>query len=270
MRPNQDIVNKRKEQRANEKAAPSTGYLTLDRLVKGFIPGHLYCLSAETNAGKTALACNFTHRMLGQGARVLYLALEPEEKVIDYLASVRLDKRFDDITDEDLSMEDTLTVLTSDDVNSLETLKKTLTSADHYDLIIIDHISYFIRSLLNTNQEQSNTIKALAHIAQENQCAILMIAHLRKPQSGKEKNRSYFDISGSAAFYQDSDEVFMLYRDRMDMNDSNSAFCNIGKLIVAKTKSGSNGATALYFSNNKSKICDEEDMHMAVYRDQEH
>ena len=49
------IKNKRLLERELEKTAPLTGYEDLDRIIKGFIPGHVYTVTGVTNDGSTGM-----------------------------------------------------------------------------------------------------------------------------------------------------------------------------------------------------------------------
>ena len=175
----------RKEDRELEKHAPLTGYPELDTLVRGFLPKHFWTLTGETNAGKTALACNLAEAVRKQKKRVLYVALEPENKVIDYLASARLNKEFEDLTDSDLAFDDRLIeIFTLAEVPTYEDLILALRSASNrYDLVIIDHVGYFCRSSKESSfvAEQGETIRGLVSLTKELHTCIIGIAHPRKP-----------------------------------------------------------------------------------------
>lgn len=249
-----DVFDERIIERAMESEAPSTGYPELDNLLLGFVPGHLYTLTGQTNVGKTSLACNFAERISRQGRRVLYFALEPENTVIDYLASVRLDKKFRDLTNEDLDFDDgTIHICGKNEVKTLDDLTETIMNVgDAYDLIIVDHIGYFISSLSNTNQEQSNTVKKLAGLAKTKKTAIMLIAHLRKSSTKQVSNIPTMDeISGSAAFKQDSTDVLIATR---NMDEEGVVQGDEGRLYVLKTKSGRNGVVDIAFAHGKALI----------------
>ena len=169
------IKNARMKERDLEKIAPKTGYDELDKIIKGFIPGHLYTVTGVTNVGKTSIACNFAVRVAFQMKRVLYIALEPENTVIEYIASVFHDKRFDELIPEDLDFEGLpIEVLGKEQIPSSEALIKTIDVLDRYDLVIVDHIGYFITSQNNWLQQQSNTIKQLVGMAKKKQCAVMI------------------------------------------------------------------------------------------------
>lgn len=252
-----EVATSRLEEKILEEAAPSTGYYRLDNLVKGFIPGHLYVVTGNTNVGKTALACNFTERVRRQGKRILYFALEPENTIVDYLASVRLNKEFSELTPSDISFDDDLIhVYGKDAISTIEDLINAIEISDiSYDLIVIDHIGYFIKSQNNFIQEQSNAVKKLVGLAKRKRCAIMTIAHLRKQPPGRSKaTPTADDISGSSAFKQDATEVFIVVRYIDEQDENKLRYTQYGSLFVAKTKAGANGSMDLIFSHNKANI----------------
>lgn len=247
-----------------EKDAPTTGYLGLDLLIRGFIPGHLYTLTGDTNIGKTSAACNFSEKLREQKKNVLYFALEPENSVVDYLASVRANKPFRELTKEDIMFDDEyISVFGKQEVSNVDDLITIIRSSEkRYDFIIIDHIGYFIKDKSNTNQDQSNVIKQLAGLAKEKRVAIMMIAHLRKKQINSKKDLipTADDISGSGSFKQDSTEVLILTRKKESKDPNDFKLSNEGAIWVAKTKCGPNGMVPIYFSDNRAKIFGEEEL----------
>lgn len=248
------VALERKSERDLEQIAPSTGYPDLDRIVKGFIPGHLITLTGNTNVGKTAIACNFAIRVGKQGKRVLYFALEPENVIVEYLASVRTDKTYEEVTDEDRSVDDgNIHIYGKQEVPNLATMINIIDSLDRYDLIIIDHVGYFVTGEnQNFIQEQSNAVKKLVALAKRKQSCVVAIAHLRKQPAGSKKMITQDDISGSAAFKQDSTEVFIVIREVL--NEETGELANQGILMVTKTKAGPNGIINLTFSPRKANI----------------
>jgi replicative DNA helicase len=124
-------------------------------------------------------------------------------------------------------------------------------------IIIIDHIGYFITGeSQNFLQEQGNAVKKLAGLAKMKKIAILTIAHLRKPPPGSRKNYvpTSNDISGSAAFKQDSTEVMIVTRDTQEAENGALEYLNQGNLFVLKTKAGPPGFVQLIFSERKANI----------------
>lgn len=262
-----EVGDERVEEKEYEKIAPQTGYPELDALILGWVPCHLYTLSGDTNVGKTTIACNFAERIRNQGKKVLYFALEPENTVVDYLASAREKKHFKELTSDDIRFEDeNIQIYGNDEVSNLQDLLNIVrTSAVRYDLIIIDHIGYFIKDKANHIQEQANTLKELKRVAKQMKTAVLVIAHLKKPITTKKHYiPTMDDISGSAAFKQDSTEVLLVCRDHLTKDPKDTRLSPQGILIVAKTKVGPNGYMDIFFSDKHARIMTMEEVENEV------
>lgn len=246
-----NVLADRNEQRELEAIAPSTGYDGLDRILKGFLPGHVYMLTGDTNAGKTSVAANFAERLRLQGKKVLYIALEPGEWILDYLVAIKKRKPFKHLTKEDFEKTDDLIhVITS--IDSLDQLDVTLDQiGSQYNLVIIDHIGYFSTNDKNPLQDQANFMKRLVGLSKKHKFAAMPIAHIRKGLATQKKRRSITidDISGSGAFKQDSTEVIIIQRYYKDDTDEEDPELKTkARLIVAKTKNGRPGSVWIHFS----------------------
>lgn len=252
------LIKERLEEKALEKIAPKTGLAGLDAIIRGFVPGHLYTLTGHTNVGKTSLACNFANAVAAQGKRVLYLALEPDNTVIDYLASVSAKKMFDEVSEVDYgTIPKSIEYFKKDKVSTPEKLIEVLRKLDRYDLVIVDHVGYFITDTRNPFQTQANVIKMLAAIAKERRCAVMIIAHMRKaagPRKKKTPLPSMDDIAGSAAFKQDSTDVLIAIRDEDPSDEFHLTYLNTGNVLVTKTKSGPNGRVPIQFVDGSAVI----------------
>lgn len=266
-----EVAVERHIEKELEKTAPTTGYPELDRLISGFIPGHLYTMTGNVNLGKTSLCCNFTERIRQQNRKILYFALEPENTVVDYLASARTGKMFQDLTKEDIDFDDgNISVYGKQEISTLNDLISAVNNSKiRYDLIIVDHIGYFIQDKQNWVQEQSSAVKKLAGLAKSKKIAILIVAHLRKRSSMDKKDYipTADDISGSGAFKQDSTDVMIIVRPNESDDPDNIILSNYGKLFVVKTKSGPNGSMSLIFATRNALIVSPEE---AVSRGEDH
>lgn len=250
------IVIGRIEEKLLEKSCPSTGYVSLDEKIKGFLPGHLYTLTGGTNVGKTAIASNFACRMGKMGnRRILYFALEPDNVIVDYLASCATGVRYDDISALEYGeIPPSIEIYTKDQITSLSAMVEAVRGLRRYDLVIVDHIGYFIKGQQNTNQQQSDAIKTLAGLAKEKQCAILIIAHLNK---AAKDIPTMNDISGSGAFKQDSTEVLIVVRNTVEDDEFKLSYTDQGYILVAKTKSGKPGAVPVKFHDGSALVTEE-------------
>lgn len=233
------IKPERMEERALEAIAPKTGMKGLDAIIRGFIPGHLYTLSGETNIGKSSLAANFAVAVAKQGKSVIYVALEPDNTIIDYFASIVTNKKFEDITEGDYDeIPENILIYKKDVIDTPEKLVKTLREKERYDLVIIDHIGYFTTTVSNNKTErESNVVKAMVSIAKEKKCAIIQIAHLRKGDAkARKKYPSINDIGGSGAFTKDATDVMIAYRDPDSDDKYGLSFLDTGAILLFKAK----------------------------------
>jgi archaellum biogenesis ATPase FlaH len=257
-----DVISDRLEEKELEKGCPITGLSKLDNMVKGFVPKHVYVLTGDTNVGKTSLACFFACAVASQQKKVLYVALEPDTGVVDYIASIYHNKTFDSLDpNTDYNFGDLpIEIYQKTQVRTVDGLIQALKTGKRYDLIIIDHIGYFVNNTTNTNQEQSNVMKKLAEIASENLCSVMAIAHIRKPDGHTKKNKipTMNDISGSASFKQDATDVWIVYREPDPEDETHTKYLSTGMLIVGKSKSGMTGPVPITFGYRKAGIWEQE------------
>ena len=253
-----DVKKKRLIDRAFEKDAPSTGFPSLDAIIKGFVANHVYTMTGDTNVGKTQACCNFAYNVAKQGKRVLYFSLEPDTTVIEYLASVWSRKRFDNVTEKDLDSPPNIDIdiFTKEHVHSLDDMVNIVENSERYDLIIIDHFGYFTSIGNNKTQIESNAMKTMASFSKRNKTAVLIVVHPRKTASSASKDRklSIQDISGSAAFSQDATDVLIIVRKKDEDDPLKIKYINEGYIAVHKTKAGGNGAAAIKFIEGSALI----------------
>jgi replicative DNA helicase len=238
-------------------------------MVKGFVPRHTYTLTGDTNVGKTSLACFFAVNVAKQGKSVLYMALEPHTGVVEYMASVLSGKQFSEL---DPSVDYKFAHLpiklyTKDQIRTVDQLLSVLKGETRYDVVIIDHIGYFVNNTLNPNQEQANVMKKLAEISTTRNTSVLAIAHLNKgAKLGKIPTLN--DISGSKAFTQDATDVWILYKELDPRDKTKSQYLNTGHLIVAKSKNSASGPIAINFGVKRAGVTEISNI-PEIYRPQE-
>lgn len=256
------IAAQRAKDREVEALAPSTGYEDLDRCYRPLVPGRLSVLTGDTNIGKTAFMCNLTHRVTQQGKSVLYFALEPDRTLIDYLVTIKEQKLFAEVTNHDIAgyKNPYLKIFGADQVRTLADLLGAVRSLSRYDVVIVDHIGYFAETNTgNFTAEQGQTLRQLALLAQEKMTHIMTIAHLNKTFdcSPKKWIPTMNQISGTAGFKQDCDDVLILARKPIETEwhtfDYDSS--DEGVIVVGKSKSKKGQTIApLKFHQNSGLI----------------
>jgi len=241
------------EERKLEAIAPKTGYSRLDQHIRGWIPGHLYVLTGETNAGKTAAACNFICRVAKQDKKVVYFALEPDVGVSEYIAGIYHRKRWSEITDQDLLTHiPGISIFTKESHAKLDQLLHTIETMDRQDLIVVDHIGYFTSNSedgRSQTQQESDAIKRIVGVAKKKKTAVMIIAHPRKPAGKNKKNTplTMNEISGSASFKQDATDILILHMDKDEGDKFGLTNAPTGTILLPKVKTGKSGSINIYF-----------------------
>lgn len=249
----EEVAKERILERELEKLAPSTAYPSLDFHIKGWIPGHLYVLTGETNVGKSAASANFAVRVARQMKKVAYFALEPDVSIIEYIAGIWHNKKWDKITDENLFIKnDYLSIYTKDNLPTLESFLQTVEAMPRQDLIIVDHIGYFTNDPNDRRpqtQQESQAIKRIVSVAKKKKSAIIIIAHPRKPMGSNKKNKplTMNEISGSAAFKQDATDVLIIHMDKDPDDQYGLTNLPTGYILLPKVKTGKSGSIEIYF-----------------------
>ena len=260
-----EVALERVEERKYEAVAPNTGYTVLDTFIKGWIPGHLYVLTGETNAGKTACACNFAYRANRQKKKVTYFALEPDAGVIEYFAGIHHHKRWDQISDEDLKIDlPDLNIFTKETHPKLADLLTTIEKMERQDLIIVDHIGYFTNNAedrRSKTDQESEAIKRIVGAAKSKKTAIMIIAHPRKPIGANKKNNplTMNEISGSASYKQDATDVIILHRVKDETDPLKMLNSPEGILYLPKVKTGRSGGVEIVFIPNSPSMVEKRD-----------
>jgi replicative DNA helicase len=215
----------------------------------------VYILAGDPGVGKTAFACNLSNRCLNQNKRVLYYAIETGNEVIDYMASVRLERPFRCLTDDELKYNDPNFLMYRDEVISLPDLKATLKEQrNNFDLAIVDNIGFFEEKSSSPTQAQLELMRDLSKLALESQIAIILIAHFNKQPPGGKNIVTMDRISGSKAFQNYAKGVLLMKRNKKSDLPGEMEYLDDGLLIVAKSKRGANKAFRLIFSNASAVI----------------
>lgn len=264
-----------------KKQGYSTGYLELDALTGGFIPGQSYLIFADTNVGKSMMAVNMLASMAKRKVKCLYFDLENDTafsterimmvangglvNLMDYRAHL-VQKPVDieylkKIYQPVYEMEDCLEVwsmtkildrfgeITWAGVKTVmdEKIKEGL------QVVIIDHLHYF--SPAETDHSVLGEIaRQINNYAAEFNLAIACVAHTKKGltenKKGKDENdvkviRPTIDhISGSAMIAKHFKNLISIQRNYASLDTEKQTET---KVYVDKTKYGPSGHFDLKF-----------------------
>lgn len=180
----------------------SSGYPSIDRLTKGFVPGELIIIGGATSNGKTTLAVNMATRILAQGKSVLFVTLE--------MTRAQLTSRMMYVGDKFLNHSSLMTYQKTDELNwkSIDGLIERAVEEMGVDIVFIDHLHHFTRELNNVAEDLGRITKEFQKNAHAHKIPVVVISHTRKGAGD-----SIDDLRGSSYIAQDADVVLMVSRD---------------------------------------------------------
>jgi len=186
------------------------GVSFLDECLGGIAKNDLIVLGAKTGFGKSQLASLIAKHNILNGKRVLFFALEAEEREIerrikyqlisDWYFNLKANPGFklnyldwyygrlndhleliEKEIDEQFSLFSNLsTFYRQGDFNIQEFLRFGLGLKDETDLIIVDHLHYFDFDEQNENQAMKDTVKKIRDLALITNKPVILISHVRK------------------------------------------------------------------------------------------
>jgi replicative DNA helicase len=245
----------------------STGFKDLDDLLGGFQKSDLVILAARPSVGKTSLALDMMrHAALVEGKTVAFFSLEMSKtQIMDRLLGMQSGIPFWEIRTGRLSdkkfvkLADTMGELADgnifiDDqagqhINALRTKARRLALEKGLDIIFVDYLQ-----LMHGNSKESRTLEVgeisqgLKNIAKELEIPVVALSQLSRAIEQRQSRRPQLsDLRESGSIEQDADVVMFI--DREEVWDPETANKGVGELIVAKHRNGPTGLVKLAFVN---------------------
>lgn len=207
----------------------TTGYPILDRYTHGLKRGEVALLAGRPSMGKSALAFQMADRQASTGIRVGIFSLEMKRQDVPgrmKLAALNLDLFA--LKDSDLPalarqkarlqelpirICETSGLAVAEITREAREMQRALGGLD---VMIVDHIGYIAHAGNrdeNTVMKIGNTMKGLARLAREMDCAVLALSQLSRAVTGRDdKAPDLPDLRDSGHLEQDARQVWMLHR----------------------------------------------------------
>lgn len=266
----------------NTQVQIKSGFEGLDRLLKGFLYGHINVIAARPSIGKTSIACNLMSYFVNSGKRVIFFSLETSARYVLYkLASSNFDINYQCFIDNKGSIseiekmkEAALWLQTMVDQNLLRVVDNCSRAHDimiriremyiemKIDVIMIDFLQ-IVHHVHSHNQQtffQINEFLAqLKQLANELNISVFILSQLsRAVENTNDKIPQLNHLAHSSAIETAADTVIFLHREDYYEKDKTKIDLTRSKtsVIVSKNRNGQVGTVYLNFNQKTGKFVD--------------
>jgi replicative DNA helicase len=247
-----------------------TGIDTLDRLVGGLLPGELWTFAAATGVGKTVLAQQTRRRACRDGHHVLYASGEmkathlqrrelagnadlPQGKMrcVDAITEAE----FSRLIEAAAGQCDVCRILDGElTLSRIRRAARRMKARSSLSLVVIDYDELVTVEGDTENDQQRNLARASKSLGMELDCAVILVAQLRKPLAREDVKRPTLQsIYGSGAKTKHSTGVLLVDRPWVRELKGNETSA---QLFVLKNRDGRLGRIPCRFDVKKLEFLD--------------
>lgn len=244
-------------------AVTETGFAKLDALLCGGLQsGDLIILAARPSVGKTALALNIAAHVAHRG-RPAFFSLEMDRRQIAQrglamAAQIPLDSiRSGSLTGDelnhlaDVAIDQSHSRILLDDRGAIglayiRARCRRWKRQGGLSLVVVDYLQLMRGEGSNREQEVSSISRGLKALAKDLRVPVLALCQLSRALEGRiDKRPQLYDLRESGAIEQDADAVLMLYRDDLQVADSQNA--GLAEVLIRKQRNGPLGVVTLEY-----------------------
>lgn len=196
-----------------------TGYPSLEKHIKGIVPGQLIVVSGQTGSGKTLFLQSLTRNITKQNFRVCWFSYElPPKQFLFCFPQLPAFYAPEIIKESDLMW--------------LE--ERTWEAMLKYDIkvVMIDHLHYLVDMAKDQNISWGvgRVLRKLKRLAIEHNIVVFLICHTgKKDRIEKKVELSGDDIRDSSFCTQEPDTVLMIWRTKDELDRVDEAVIKIEK-----------------------------------------
>jgi replicative DNA helicase len=237
----------------------SSGIWWWDEVAGRMRRGNTYVIAGYPGVGKTTLAVNIGWAMSLKGLRVWDYCVELlSEESFEILAGHVMGKATLDAADEIAAyaeiqgrpfrfFEPNKAMTWQEHLATIERVSR----AERFDVVIVDNFSFLVRVGRNKLEAEEEASARLKGLAQELSIPIIVLHHLRKPESDQtEPEPTQHSVRGSGAICADASDVFILHHPLM--TDSEEATRSpVGFLMSGKPRWGKGGKRYVRLEGDK-------------------
>lgn len=258
----------------------STGFDTLDYMIKGLVGSQLVLVAARPSMGKSAFAMNIIQfaAIYRQKTAAVFSLEMPYEQLVQRMMSTgskiplenlrvgnlrdaedwsRLAKTANELGESRIFIDDTPAISVMEMLSKCRRLKM----EQGLDLVMIDYLQLIAGATTgkrseNRQQEVSEMTRALKLMARELDVPVLLLSQLSRAPEQRPNHRPILaDLRESGAIEQDADIVMFLYRGSYyeDYSGGNEA-----EVIIAKQRNGPTGVAKVFWDKETASYVNAE------------
>lgn len=252
----------------------STGFTSIDKIIRGYLPGQLIVVAGRPNMGKTSLAMNSAMTLAKSGKHILFFSLEMTKDELMQRAAcsvaevdtsqwplhgkppqVEINALFEAanlIAGYPITLYDTVNT-----VQKMRALTDVHRRTEGVDLLIIDNLQIVATEphLPKEYDRLSEISRILKRMAVELAVPVMLLSHLSREIDKRPSHRpTPSDLRGSGTIEQDANLVMFILREdvydrRKNPDTPVSELPNAGaaQIIIAKNRGGRTGTANLVF-----------------------
>lgn len=183
----------------------STGYRNLDEVTEGFEAGEVMIVTGHTKHGKSKLAANIVWNVAKKGHNVMFINTEMTKLQLGRRLN-GMEPHSEDETPGTIYLNDRADLVAQDAISIMEHAKEL-----GCDMVVIDHLHFFSRSVENQVNELSKITKEFKEAAVQFDLPLMLLCHIQ--QGDTKKVPTLQMLKGSSSIAQDADMVLTVWRD---------------------------------------------------------
>lgn len=257
----EQVYEKILTKRASGERGIATGIDWWDSWAGPFRRGNVYVIAGYPGSGKTTLALQLAWAMAKRGRRPWFYCLElMSDEVFEVLAGHIRGNAVVSPEDETLAYaEIQSTGFRFYEPSGYKPWDERLeevcatTRKEQIDFIVIDNLGFLTRSIKNAYEVENVASARIKSLAQELEVPILVLHHLRKPDSdSQEPEPNAHAMKGSGAILADASDAFILHHPLQDEEGAGSRH-QVGYLLSGKPRWGMGGKKYVRLEGAKRK-----------------
>ena len=256
--------------RGTEEVIPfPSAFGTLNTMMNGGIaPGEVTVIGALTSVGKSTVVYNLLHGLITETSKKIgFVFLEASQgEEVEKLVSIHRGQNLSLINQSDRDYAayraDYEALITADrvhmvqhhgssDVDELFSKMRFMVKGMDCDILMLDPLQAAVMS--NENGTIDAFMDRCLKLAKETNVSIVIVSHMRKPQTKDAHDVSEYDMKGSGSINQIAFNTLLLSRDKMSDDEYTS---NSTKIQLVKCRRTGRTGTAgwLYYEQNTSRL----------------